>query len=77
MVAPKTAQIIIDFMFLIILVCHIIKIDHLISENRRLWRIISDLYKDSKFIHTAVINNQKHIAKLQNLVKGLFNKIKS
>lgn len=77
MVAPKTAQIIIDFMFLIILVCHIIKIDHLISENRRLWRMISDLYKDSKFIHTAVINNQKHIAKLQDLVKGLFNKIKS
>lgn len=77
MVAPKTAQIIIDFMFLIILVCHIIKMDHLISENRRLWRIISDLYKDSKFIHTAVINNQKHIAKLQDLVKGLFNKIKS
>lgn len=77
MVAPKTAQIIIDFMFLIILVCHIIKIDHLISENRRLWRIISDLYKDSKFIHTAVINNQRHIAKLQDLVKGLFNKIKS
>lgn len=77
MVAPKTAQIIIDFMFLIILVCHIIKIDHLISENRRLWRIISDLYKDSEFIHTAVINNQKHIAKLQDLVKGLFNKIKS
>lgn len=77
MVAPKTAQIIIDFMFLIILVCHIIKIDHLISENRRLWRIISDLYKDGKFIHTAVINNQKHIAKLQDLVKGLFNKTKS
>lgn len=77
MVAPKTAQIIIDFMFLIILVCHIIKIDYLISENRRLWRIISDLYKDSKFIHTAVINNQRHIAKLQDLVKGLFNKIKS
>lgn len=77
MVAPTTAQIIIDFMFLIILVCHIIKIDHLISENRRLWRIISDLYEDSKFIHTAVINNQKHIAKLQDLVKGLFNKIKS
>lgn len=76
MVAPTTGQILIDICFLLILVCHIIKIDHLWKEYRRIYRMLSDLYESSKNLHKGLLDDKKHIARLQDLIKELLQDLK-
>ncbi len=76
MFAPSTGQIIIDICFLLILVCHIIKIDYLWRENRRIYRMLTDLFKSSKYLHKGLLDDKKHISKLQDLIKELLQDLK-
>lgn len=57
-----TVQILIDFLFLIILVCHIVKIKHLQDENQ--------------ILKEYLVNNQNHIGSVLELINQIIDILK-
>lgn len=61
-----TGQIAIDFLFLLILVIHIVKIKHLQEENHKLKKGYEGVKFYLEEVQKAVLRNQEHISKLMD-----------
>lgn len=66
-----TGQIAIDFLFLLILVIHIVKIKHLQEENFKLKKGYEGVKIYLEELQKAVLLNQEHISKLLDWYKEI------
>ena len=64
-------QTIINAMFLIILICHILKVNYLMQELKDVKRYLEIQAKFCRTLEKAVTSNQEHISKLMDWYKEI------